>query len=139
MKKVNSGKRILLVEDHPDDELLTLHTLKKHQLTDVVVRHEGHEALTYLFEDDEYHVECRDYLPKLILLDLRLPKMDGFEFLQKLRSDERTRHIPVVVLSSSQYWLDIERCKDLGVEAFIGKPLTAEKMDVLLGVLRKPG
>ena len=122
---------VLLVEDHPDDELLTLHMLRKNAITDVVVTREGMEANTYLFVDNEYRVECKSYLPELILLDLRLPKMDGFELLAKIRSDKRTRDIPVVVLSSSQHKKDMDRCRELGASAFITKPLDAEKMSVI--------
>jgi len=125
------GPRILLVEDHPDDELLALHALRKNHITNVAVAHDAPAALTYLFEDSEYCVVCRSYLPDLILLDLRMPKMDGFEFLEKLRSNYVTMNVPVIVLSSSQYRIDIERCQKLGVVDFFSKPLTQDKVKTL--------
>jgi CheY-like chemotaxis protein len=131
-------RQVLLVEDHPDDEFLTLYALKKHDITDVVVTREGRDTLAYLFNDDIDHSrsDLPQSLPGLILLDLRLPKIDGFELLKKIRTEERTREIPVVVLSSSQQVKDIERCQELGVAAFITKPLDMQKLGVIRQLLK---
>ncbi len=127
-----NGKPILLVEDHPDDEFLTLHTLRKNHIENVIVTHEAKEALSYLFEPEETP-PCG--IPRLIMLDLRLPKMDGFEFLEAVRADERTRNIPVVILSSSYQTKDVERCRDLGVVAYLNKPLDSKKLAKAISAL----
>lgn len=131
-------KPILLVEDHPDDEFLTLNTLRKHHMTNVVVRHEGQEALDYVFARA---AEVGDAAgnPRLdfILLDLKLPKMDGFEFLEIIRADERTRTIPVIILSSSQQARDLDRSRSLGVSAYLNKPLDKQKVTELMASLQK--
>src|SRR5829696_4414173 len=98
-----TDKVILLVEDNPDDELLTLRALKKNNVTDeVVVARDGVEAIDYLFGTGEYAGRDIQAMPQLILLDLKLPKMDGLEVLRRLRADERTRLLPVVILTSSR-------------------------------------
>lgn len=125
---------ILLVEDHPDDEFLTLHALRKHSITNVSVMREVKQAFDLLL------VECAgkgSHFPDLIVLDLRLPKIDGFEFLETIRSDQRTHEIPVVILSSSRQDKDLERCRQLGVEAFITKPLDADKIHLLKQILER--
>lgn len=131
-------KPILLVEDHPDDEFLTLNTLRKNRMTNVVVTHEGQEALEYVFARA---AEVGDTAgnPKLdfILLDLKLPKMDGFEFLEIIRADERTRTIPVIILSSSQQEKDVNRSRSLGVSAYLNKPLDNQKVVQLMDSLQK--
>lgn len=120
-----NNKRILLVEDQPDDQFLTLRTLKKMNINNVAVASEGEEALQYLHEGlDSATGDVA--LPSLIILDLRMPKIDGFEFLESLRSDRRTREIPVVVLSSSQQERDRSRCRQLGVKAYLVKPLEVD-------------
>lgn len=130
-------RHVLLVEDHPDDEFLTLYALKKFDITDVVVTREGRDTLAYLFADEgAAHHERHGCLPELILLDLRLPKIDGFELLRRIRTEERTRDIPVVVLSSSQQTKDIEQCQELGVTAFITKPLDTQKLGVIRQLLK---
>lgn len=125
---------ILLVEDHPDDEFLTLHAFRKHDITNVSVMREVKQAFDYLLEDGR---DQGDQLPDLIILDLRLPKIDGFEFLETIRSDHRTRHIPVVILSSSRQEKDLERCQQLGVEAFITKPLDPDKIRTIQQILKQ--
>lgn len=118
-------ERILLVEDQPDDQFLTLRTLKKMNINNVAVANEGEEALQYLQGGlDSPAGEAT--LPSLIILDLRMPKVDGFEFLESLRSDFRTREIPVMVLSSSQQERDRSRCRQLGVKAYLVKPLEVD-------------
>lgn len=106
---------ILLVEDDPDHVELALLALEKHSLKDnVVVARDGPAALDYL---------ARGTLPRLVLLDLKLPRMSGLEVLRRIRGDERTRMLPVVVLSSSDEEQDILRSYELGVNSYILKPL----------------
>lgn len=125
---------ILLVEDHPDDEFLTLHAFRKHGVTDVSVMREVNQAFDLLFREDDAQGHI---LPDLIILDLRLPKIDGFEFLETIRSDQRTQQIPVVILSSSRQEKDLERCQQLGVQAFITKPLDLDKIQIIKQILKQ--
>jgi len=131
-------KPILLVEDHPDDEFLTLNTLRKNRMTNVVVTREAQEALNYLFtRAAEYgEIQGNPWLD-FILLDLKLPKMDGLEFLEIIRSDDRTKDIPVVILSSSQQAKDLDRSMSLGVSAYLNKPLDNGKVALLMNSLQK--
>jgi two-component system response regulator len=109
---------LLLVEDNPSDEELTLHVLKKHNLTNRIhVVRDGAEALAFLFG------EGAEKPPKLILLDLKLPKVNGLEVLGRIRSDERTKRIPVVVLTSSREESDLYTSYELGVNSYIVKPV----------------
>ena len=125
---------ILLVEDHPDDEFLTLHAFRKHDITNVSVMREVKQAFDFLLGDGDGRGQGNQF-PDLIILDLRLPKIDGFEFLETIRSDHRTQHIPVVILSSSRQEKDLVRCQQLGVEAFITKPLDPDKIRIIKQVL----
>jgi len=122
-------KPILLVEDQPDDQFLTLRTLRKLKITNVMVANEGEEALRFLQGDRKLREEPPVLLPSLILLDLRMPKVDGFEFLEALRSDERIKEIPVIVLTSSPQEKDQSRCMQLGVKAYLNKPLDVYAFD----------
>jgi len=122
-------KPILLVEDQPDDQFLTLRTLRKLKITNVMVANEGEEALRFLQGDQKQREEPPVLLPSLILLDLRMPKVDGFEFLEALRSDERIKEIPVIVLTSSPQEKDQTRCMQLGVKAYLNKPLDVYAFD----------
>ncbi len=119
-----SDRTILLVEDNPDDVELTLRALKKHNITnEVVVVRDGQEALDYLLGGDE-HAGCAPKgLPTVILLDLKLPKVDGLEVLQQLRADERTELVPVVVLTSSKTEQDMISSYKLGANSFVRKPV----------------
>ncbi|MEQ8225181.1 MAG: response regulator [Candidatus Eremiobacterota bacterium] len=115
-----SKKVILLVEDNPDDELLTMRALKKNNvMNDIVVCRNGVEAIDYLFGKNDNEAD----LPQLILLDLKLPKIDGLEVLRKIRSTERTRFLPVVVLTSSKEERDIVESYKLGANSYIQKPV----------------
>ena len=117
-------KTILLVEDNPDDEALTLRALKKNNiLNTVVVARDGAEALDYLFGQGQYQKRDLSNAPQLILLDLKLPKVDGLEVLQQLRANERTRHYPVVVLTTSNEDRDIITSYQLGANSYIRKPV----------------
>ncbi len=118
------NKIILLVEDNPDDEELTLMALKKNNiLNEVVVARDGEEALEFLFGNGPDSFLARKILPTIILLDLKLPKVDGFEVLQKIRGDERTRLLPVVVLTSSKEDKDLFESYSLGCNSYVRKPV----------------
>ncbi len=119
-----NSKVILLVEDNPDDEELTLMALQKNNiLNEVVVARDGVEALEYLFGDGEQSFSRRRVLPTLILLDLKLPRVDGLEVLRRIRGDERTRMLPVVVLTSSREERDILESYSLGCNSYVRKPV----------------
>jgi two-component system, response regulator len=120
---MNKGINILLVEDNPDDVELTLHALKKNKIANPVkIVRDGQEALDYLYHKGKYESMAYD-LPNVILLDLKLPKVDGIEVLQRIKSDRRTKLIPVVVLTSSKEESDLLRSYDLGVNSYIRKPV----------------
>ena len=122
------NKVILLVEDNPDDELLALRALKKNNVIDeVVVAHDGVEALDYLFGDGEYAGRDTDVMPQLILLDLKLPRIDGLEVLRRLRADGRTRLLPVVILTSSREQQDMLDGYGLGANSYVRKPVNFEQ------------
>jgi two-component system response regulator len=115
---------ILLVEDNPDDELLTLRALQRnHILNEVVVARDGAEALEYLFATGPYADRDTDTMPQVILLDLKLPKVDGLEVLRRVRSDERTRLLPVVVLTTSNEERDMVESYSLGANSYVCKPV----------------
>ena len=115
---------ILLVEDNPDDVELTLLSLKKHNISNkVVVVRDGAEALDYLFTTGAYADRDRSIMPAVILLDLKLPKIDGLEVLQRLRADERTKLLPVVILTSSKEEQDILNGYKLGANSYVRKPV----------------
>ena len=119
-----SNKTILLVEDNPDDEALTLRALEKTRFGDeVVVARDGAEALDFLFCMNEYADRDPHDLPQLVLLDLKLPKMDGLEVLRRLRADPRTRILPVVILTSSKEELDLIEGYKNRVNSYIRKPV----------------
>lgn len=117
-------KVILLVEDNPDDELLTLRALKKQNAPSaVVVARDGVEALDYLFATGPHADRDPGSTPQLVLLDLKLPKVDGLEVLRRMRSDERTRLVPVVILTSSREQQDILDGYGLGANSYVRKPV----------------
>jgi two-component system, response regulator len=115
---------ILLVEDNADDEALTLRALRKNNITNrIVVARDGVEALDYLFARAKHAGRDTGVQPAVILLDLMLPKMDGFEVLRELRADNRTRLLPVVILTSSKEQQDIANGYDLGANSYVRKPV----------------
>jgi len=122
---MNSSKvEILLVEDNPTDVELTLRTLKEHNLTNKVqIATDGEEALDYIFATGSYKDREINKKPKVVLLDLKLPKVDGLEVLRRIKSDERTKDIPVVILTSSQEEKDRIESYRLGVNSYIVKPV----------------
>ena len=115
---------ILLVEDNPMDEALTLRALQKSNIrNEVVVARDGVQALDYLFARGEHAGRDTGDLPQVVLLDLKLPKLDGLEVLRQLRADARTRRLPVVILTSSAEDQDVLRGYDLGANSYIRKPV----------------
>jgi two-component system, response regulator len=117
-------KTILLVEDNPDDELLTLRALKKNNVFNkVVVARDGAEALDYLFGEGAYEGRDVSDIPQVVLLDLKLPKVDGLEVLRRLRADERTRLLPVVILTSSREQQDLLDGYGYGANSYVRKPV----------------
>lgn len=118
---------ILLVEDDAHDAELSLRALGKHNLANRVFRvKDGAEALDFIFAHGDYQHRSVEKLPRVVLLDLKLPKLDGVEVLRKIRRDERTRLLPVVVLTSSREEQDIVESYELGVNSYIVKPVNFE-------------
>ncbi|MCX6234191.1 MAG: response regulator [Bacteroidetes bacterium] len=121
-------KIILLVEDNPDDVELTLRALKKNNIKNkVVIKTDGAEAVDYLFGESNNPGITQPSLPAVVLLDLKLPKVDGFEVLRMIRTKDRTKHLPVVILTSSKEEHDIVRCYDMGANSYIRKPVDFQK------------
>ena len=120
-------KIILLVEDNQDDETLTLRALRKSKiLNEIVVARDGAEALDYLFGSRKYAGRDTTIQPQLILLDLKLPKVDGLEVLKRLRADPRTSLLPVTILTTSNEERDIVTSYKLGVNSYVRKPVDSD-------------
>ncbi len=119
-----ADRYILLVEDNPDDEELTLLSLRKNNLAhDIVVVRDGVEALDFLFGTGQYAGRELSHAPTVVLLDLKLPKLDGLGVLKRLRADNRTRTLPVVVLTSSSQDADVIASYNLGANSYVRKPV----------------
>lgn len=115
---------IVLVEDNPQDAELTIRALKKYNLSNKLIHlKDGVEALDFLFARGQYQGRNNDHIPKIILLDLKMPKINGLEVLREIKSDEKLRVIPVAVLTSSSEDPDIKECYRLGVNSYIVKPV----------------
>lgn len=128
---------VLLVEDTPEDAELTMRTLKKHSLANNLVWvKDGAEALDFLFGTGSYAGRTTENVPRVILLDLHLPKLDGLEVLRRIKANPVTRLIPVVVLTSSTEESDMRECYGLGVNSFVSKPV---EFDAFMKVVGKLG
>jgi len=130
MEQMNesSDKIILLVEDNPDDVELTLRALKKNNITnEVVVAKDGVEAIDYLFGTGAHEGRDTSIQPVVVLLDLKLPKVDGLEVLKRLRADERIKLTPVVILTSSKEERDLMNGYELGANSYIRKPVNFDQ------------
>lgn len=116
-------KTILLVEDNPQDVELTLEALSEHNLANnVITVYDGVEALEYLNYEGQYK-DRKKGKPAVMLLDIKMPRMDGIEVLENIRADERYKTLPVVMLTSSREEPDLKRCYELGVNAYVVKPV----------------
>jgi len=128
---------ILLIEDNPNDARLTIMALKDANVGNPIVHlKDGEEALEYIFATGRYAERKMENMPRLILLDLKMPKVNGIEVLRKLKSEEMTKKIPIVVFTSSQEDPDVEECYRLGVNSYIVKPL---EFDSFAKVVKETG
>jgi two-component system response regulator len=131
------NKVILLVEDNPRDEALTLRALRKSNIVnDVIVARDGVEALDYFFGTGTHAGRDTTVMPQLILLDLKLPKVDGLEVLRKIRENESTKRLPVVIFTSSSEEEDMIKSYDLGANSYVRKPV---EFDQFLEATRQLG
>ncbi len=125
---MNNEIEVLLVEDNMSDAEMTIRALKKNNLANKLEHvKDGAEALDFLFATGKYSGRSVENTPKVILLDLKMPKVNGMEVLQKIRADERTKKIPVVVLTSSSEDPDIQECYRLGANSYVVKPVQFDK------------
>ncbi len=125
---IEQSVEILLVEDNPNDAELTLHALRRHKVANhVQLARDGQEALDFLFGEGAYRDRDTSRIPRVILLDLKLPKVDGLEVLARVKKDPRTKTIPVAVLTSSREDRDIVESYELGVNSYIVKPVDFEQ------------
>ncbi|MFZ5790003.1 MAG: response regulator [Pseudomonadota bacterium] len=131
------GKPILLVEDNPDDVALTLRAFRKNNIkNEVVVARDGVEALDYIFATGSHAARDAAEAPQVVLLDLKLPKLDGMEVLRRLRADARTRLLPIVILTSSREEQDLADSYRLGCNSYVRKPVN---FDEFLEAVRQLG
>ena len=121
--KVSESKIILLIEDNTDDERLTLRALRRNNvINEVVVAVDGQQALDYLFGSGTFEGRDLDVMPSVVILDLKLPRLSGIEVLERIRTNERTTHIPVVVLSANEDENQIAQAYQRGANSFVQKP-----------------
>lgn len=131
-----SERPILLVEDNPDDEALTLRAFSKNRITNpIAVARDGVEAIDYLFCTGSYEKRDPAIMPAVVLLDLKLPRIDGLEVLRRIRADERTALLPVVILTTSREQQDIQEAYRLGANSYIRKPVDFERFLYAVGQL----
>jgi two-component system response regulator len=132
-----TGKTIMVVEDDPDDVELILRAFKEHKIPNEVVARDGAEALDYLFGTGRY--AGRDTLakPAVLLLDLKLPKVDGLEVLRRVRADERTKLLPVVIFTSSKEERDMTEGYKLGANSYVRKPVDFDQFSIAIRLLKK--
>jgi CheY-like chemotaxis protein len=131
-----SERPILLVEDNPDDEALTLRAFHKNRIAnEVIVARDGVEALDYLFGTGSHAGRDLRVAPAVVLLDLKLPRVDGLEVLRRVRADARTNLLPVVILTTSREQQDIYEAYQLGANSYIRKPVDFEKFIYAVGQL----
>lgn len=130
------GRGILLVEDNPDDEILTLRAFQQGRLAnDISVARDGVEALDFLFGEGKFAGRDTSRAPAIVLLDLKLPKIDGFEVLRRIRSDPRTALVPVVILTSSREQEDLVRGYQGGCNSYVRKPVDFDRFTEAIGHL----
>jgi two-component system, response regulator len=133
---MNQEIEVLLIEDNPNDAEMTMRALRKHNFANRLLHlKDGAEALDFLFAEGEHSARQRELMPKMILLDLKMPKVSGIEVLVKIKADERTKKIPVVMLTSSQEDPDIKRCYELGVNSYVVKPLEFDEFHKVISNL----
>jgi len=120
----NQQIEIIFIDDNPDDVILTLNAFKKSNVSNKIIHlKNGEDALKFIFEGEDFSGQKFSENPKVILLDLKMPKVNGIEVLEKLKANEKTRNIPVVILTSSKEDPDMEKCYELGVKSYIIKPV----------------
>ena len=133
---MNEEVHILLVEDNSSDAEMTINALKKSNLANKLLHvKDGAAALDFIFGEGDYSYRKIEDKPRIILLDLKMPKVDGIEVLRKIKSDERTKTIPVVVLTSSKEDPDIKKCYALGVNSYVVKPVTFDEFQKAISEL----
>jgi two-component system response regulator len=131
-----NDRPILLVEDNPDDELLAIRAFRRnHILNEVIVAHDGVEALDYLFGTGAHVDRDMSLWPQVVLLDLNLPRLGGLDVLRRMRADERTKSLAVVVLTSSKEEEDIIRSYSLGANAYVRKPVDFDQFNQAIKTL----
>ena len=119
----NKIMEILLAEDNEDDAMLTIRSLKPYMKNELIWLKDGEEALNYLFGRGEYAERDVSFKPKVILLDLKMPKVDGIQVLKEIKSHENTKNIPVVIMTSSKEDKDLKTCYELGANSYVVKPI----------------